>query len=91
MRQSIQYRYKPYQGTFIRQGIQTPMGDLQSELAKVSTILTEAEANAIQAKKTQDMYQMLAMTGTIVLGLTGVFVIYKFAQSIQKNKKKKAA
>lgn len=72
----------------IRKGNLT-YGTLQDEIAKVSSIISGYEDNVKKAEQTQSMYQFLAVTGSVVVMLTGVFVGYKFYQELQKNKAKK--
>ena len=64
-------------------------GGFKDELAKVSSIISGYEDNVKKAEQTQSMYQFLAITGSVVLLLTGTFVGYKFYKELQKSKAKK--
>ena len=71
----------------IRKGNLT-YGTLQDELSKVSSIISGYEDNVKKAEQTQNMYQFLAVTGTVVMLLGGMFIGYKFYQEVQSNKPK---
>ena len=59
-------------------------GNLTEQFQKASNILTGYEENVEKAKQTQQLYQMLAVTGTIVVGLGGIFLTYKFITNLKK-------